>query len=89
MQLMKGIFFSSVRKISYFLDEVEKSGHGDGRGKTQLYDKLGDLCCALKAYPAAVKFYGRQVGICKGSILGSPHRNNYMLFPLLGACNSK
>lgn len=29
--------------------------------KLKLYDKLGDLCCSLKAYLAAIKFYGQQV----------------------------
>ena len=25
------------------------------------YDKLGDLCCELRAFTAATKFYGKQV----------------------------
>ena len=29
--------------------------------RLRLYDKLGDLCCSLAAYTAAVKFYGEQV----------------------------
>lgn len=51
-----------VRMILYYSLEVEKKGTGHAREKARLYDKLGDLCCGLKAYPPAVKFYGKQVG---------------------------
>ena len=27
----------------------------------QLYEKLGDLCCRLKAYQAAITFYNKQL----------------------------
>ena len=50
--------------ILYYMAEVEKSSDGeDGtlENKARLYDKLGDLCCGLKAYSSAVKFYGKQV----------------------------
>ena len=62
VSLVMSVVTSVVRKILYFVDELEKKGTSmDGREKAQLYDKLGDLCCALKAYPAAVKFYNKQV----------------------------
>ena len=31
--------------------------------KMRLYEKLGDLCCIVKAFSAAIKFYGKQVGL--------------------------
>lgn len=51
-----------VRKVLYYSLEAEKKGtEQQAREKAALYDKLGDLCCELKAFPGAVKFYGKQV----------------------------
>ncbi len=40
---------------------MDKISDENPREKAGQYDRLGDLCCALKAYPAAAKFYGKQV----------------------------
>jgi hypothetical protein len=48
-----------VRLILRYLQKVEREG--EAREKAALYDKLGDICCAVKAYPPAIKFYGKQV----------------------------
>lgn len=48
--------------ILHYSLEVERNGTGCAREKAALYDKLGDLCCVVKAYAPAVKFYGKQVG---------------------------
>lgn len=53
-----------VRKVLYYSLEAEKRSTKQAREKAALYDKLGDLCCELKAYPAAMKFYGKQVSVC-------------------------
>jgi len=48
--------------VLYFSGEVEKlKDELAPRELAGRYDRLGDICCALKAYPAAAKFYGKQV----------------------------
>lgn len=47
--------------ILYHSLEVEEKGTGQAREKEALYEKLGDLCCKVKAYAPAIKFYGEQV----------------------------
>ena len=42
-------------------------GMEDARERIRLLDKLGDLACGVSAFPAAVKFYGKQV--CQDSII--------------------
>ena len=62
MYLHMYVFSLLVRKVLYFRGEVEKVKDGmEPRELARRYDRLGDLCCALKAYPAAAKFYGKQV----------------------------
>ena len=51
-----------VRKVLQYSSEVENLTEPDEmERKLWLYEKLGDLCCFLKAYSAAVGFYGQQV----------------------------
>ena len=50
-----------MRKILHLSAEVEGMCVGRVGERMQLYDKLGDLCCSVKAYPAAIKFYAHQV----------------------------
>ena len=51
-----------VRKVLQYSSEVEDMTDPDETEiKLKLYEKLGDLCCSLKAYPAAISFYGQQV----------------------------
>ena len=53
-----------VRKVFQYSSEVEDMTDPDETEmKLKLYEKLGDLCCSLKAYPAAISFYGQQVHV--------------------------
>ena len=54
----------SVRKVLQYSSEVEDVEADEVEKKLKLYDRLGDLCCSLRAYTAAVKFYGQQVRLC-------------------------
>ena len=48
-----------MRKVLHYSGEV---GQVEGvREKLTLYDRLGDLCCGLKAFTTAARFYGLQV----------------------------
>ena len=51
----------TVRKILHISVEVEGVSVERVGEKMHLYDKLGDLCCSVKAYQAATKFYSQQV----------------------------
>ena len=53
----------AVRKVIHYSVEMEGLGVERVGEKMRLCEKLGDLCCSesLKAFPAAVKFYGQQV----------------------------
>ena len=62
----------SVRKVLQYSSEVEDVEADEVEKKLKLYDRLGDLCCSLRAYTAAVKFYGQQVRLCYS------HRKVYM-----------
>jgi orotidine-5'-phosphate decarboxylase len=56
------MYFVVVRKVLQCSSEVEDMLDPDETEmKLKLYEKLGDLCCSLKAYPAAIGFYGQQV----------------------------
>ena len=51
----------AVRLILHYSQQVESKGAGYSREKATLYERLGDLCCDVKAYSPALKFYGKQV----------------------------
>ena len=44
--------------------EMEALGGGRAGEKMRMCEKLGDLCCLIKACPAAIKFYEQQVSTC-------------------------
>ncbi len=48
-----------MRRILSYTLEVESKD--DSKGKVHIYEKLGDLCCKIKSYSSAIKFYGKQV----------------------------
>ena len=50
-----------VRKVVYYSLEMEALGAEKTEEKMKMCDKLGDLCCSIKAFPAAIKFYEQQV----------------------------
>ena len=45
----------------YYEMEVEGVGGDVVQDKMELYDKLGDLCCSVNAFSAAIQFYGKLV----------------------------
>ena len=47
----------------YYSLEMEALGTERREEKMKMCDKLGDLCCSIKAFPAAIKFYEQQVNI--------------------------
>lgn len=56
-----------MRKVIHYSVEMEGLGVERVEEKMRLCEKLGDLCCSesLKAFPAAMKFYGQQVCVHK------------------------
>lgn len=50
-----------VRKIVHYALEVGRLCEDEVEERMRIYDKLGDLCCGVKAYTAAIEFYGKLV----------------------------
>ena len=50
-----------MRKVVYHSLEMEALGAEKREEKMKMCDRLGDLCCSIKAFPAAIKFYEQQV----------------------------
>ena len=50
-----------VRKVLQHSAEVENTDLEETEAKLKLCEKLGDLCCHLKAYSEAIRFYKQQV----------------------------
>lgn len=50
-----------ARKIIYYGEKVD--GEVKVSEKLKIYEKLGDLCCQVKAHSAALNFYGQQVSL--------------------------
>ena len=55
------IVLDAVRKVVHYSLEMEALGVERAEEKMRLCEKLGDLCCSLRAFPAAIKFYEQQV----------------------------
>lgn len=55
----------TIRKILQYKVQVESVGVEKVEERLRLYEKLGDLCCSLAVYTAAVKFYGEQLRIAE------------------------
>ena len=51
----------TVRKVIHYSLEMEGVGAERAEEKMKMCEKLGDLCCSIKAFPAAIKFYKQQV----------------------------
>ena len=51
----------AVRKVIHYSLEMEALSVEKAQEKMKMCDKLGDLCCSIKAFPAAIKFYEQQV----------------------------
>lgn len=47
-------------EVQVKMEDTEKSSD-DAHKKANLLEELGDLCCKLKAYAPALKFFGEQV----------------------------
>ena len=54
----------AVRKVIHYSLEMEALSVEKAQEKMKMCEKLGDLCCSIKAFPAAIKFYEQQVLIC-------------------------
>ena len=54
-------FSDIVRKVVHYSLEMEALGVEKAEEKMKMCEKLGDLCCTIKAFPAAIKFYEQQV----------------------------
>lgn len=54
-------FFALVRKVIHYSLEVEAMGVEKVEEKMKICEKLGDMCCSIQAFPAAIKFYKQQV----------------------------
>ena len=52
---------TAVRKVLHYSLEMEALGVEKADEKMKMCEKLGDLCCSVKAFPAATKFYKQQV----------------------------
>ena len=50
-----------VRKVVHYSLEMEALGVERAEKKMEMCERLGDLCCSLRAFPAAIKFYEQQV----------------------------
>lgn len=52
-----------VRKVVHYSLEMEALGVERAEKKMEMCERLGDLCCSLRAFPAAIKFYEQQVTV--------------------------
>ena len=59
-----------VRKVVHYSLEMEVLGVERAEKKMEMCERLGDLCCSLRAFPAAIKFYEQQVSFLKTSKRG-------------------
>lgn len=50
-----------MRKVIHYSLEMEALSVEKAQEKMKMCEKLGDLCCSIKAFPAALKFYEQQV----------------------------
>ena len=50
-----------VRKVVHYSLEMEALGMERVEEKMKMCERLGDLCCTVRAFPAAIKFYEQQV----------------------------
>ena len=55
------LLFDTVRKVMRYSPEMEGLGVEKAEEKMKLCEKLGDLCCSVKAYFAAIRYYEQQV----------------------------
>ncbi len=55
----------TVRKVLYCRSEAESLGGNRTDEKMGLYERLGDMCCRLKAYRAAIAFYGKLLSLAE------------------------
>ena len=56
------LLLCAVKKVVHYSLEMEALGVERAEEKMAMCDQLADLCCFLRAFPAAVKFYQQQVG---------------------------